>query len=142
MLHVPLEWHALRPWRGSQHRAFEELCAQLAAAESAAPGAVFERKGAPDGGVECYWRLVSGDERAWQAKFFDRLDDFQWKQLDESVSKALEKHPHLVEYIICVPLDFADPRREGQQFAMDRWRQHVAKWDDWARERNMRVEFT
>ena len=30
---VPIEWRGLRPWRGSQHHAFEELCAQLAAAE-------------------------------------------------------------------------------------------------------------
>jgi hypothetical protein len=56
--------------------------------------------------------------------------------------RPLEKHPRLVEYIVCVPLNFADPRQDGNQFAMDRWRQHVTKWAGWARTRDMCVEFT
>jgi hypothetical protein len=137
-----LNWHDLRPWRGSQHSAFEEVCAQLAAAEPPSAGAAFVRTAAPDAGVECYWHLPTGEEWAWQAKFFSNMGDTQWRQLDESVAKALEKHPRLVEYIVCVPLNFADSRQDGKVSSMDRWRQQVTKWDGWARSRDMCVQFT
>ncbi len=55
-----LDWTAIRPLNGSQAAGFEELCAQLARAESPA-GAKFERKGTPDAGVEC--RTVLGEKR-------------------------------------------------------------------------------
>ncbi|MGO9097480.1 MAG: AVAST type 2 anti-phage system protein Avs2 [Bryobacteraceae bacterium] len=137
-----LNWQDLRPFGGSQNHAFEEVCAQIAAAEPMDTGAVFVRKAAPDAGVECYLRLASGDERAWQAKFFLSMGDAQWRELDESVRKAVEKHPRLVEYIVCVPLDRADPRLDDKAFAMDHWRSHVTKWEGWACESGMRVTFT
>ena len=123
-----INWHDLRPWEGSQHKAFEEVCAQLAGSEPADGGAVFVRKGTPDAGVECYWQLANGDERGWQAKYFETLGEAQWRQLDESVRTALDKHSRLVEYIVCVPLDLADPRLDDQMHTRDRWEQHVAKW--------------
>ncbi|MBI3470758.1 MAG: ATP-binding protein, partial [Candidatus Solibacter usitatus] len=139
---VSLNWQDLRPWQGSQHRAFEEVCAQLAAAETPATGATFVRKGTPDAGVECYWRLVNGQEWAWQTKFFTSMGDAQWRQLDESVRTALDRHPGLVKYIVCVPLDFADPRMDRCVHAMDRWRDHLEKWEGWAREGGKSVVFT
>ncbi|WP_447601033.1 AVAST type 2 anti-phage system protein Avs2 [Nitrospira sp. Nam80] len=136
------EWHKLRSWNGSQDNAFEELCCQLAASEKYSDGSEFVRKAAPDAGVECYWKFPSGEELAWQAKFFTTVPtSSQWKQLDESVSTALQKHPSLVQYTICLPLNREDPRIEKQSWFKDKWDERVRKWTEWASDRNMSVEF-
>ena len=135
-----LDWTTIRPLNGSRSEGFEELCAQLARSESPSD-AEFVRKGHPDAGVECYWLLADGSEWAWQAKYFDTLGSAQWSQIDESVKTALDKHPNLVRYYVCVPLDRPDARVEGQKSAMQRWHEHVAKWKSWACDRGMIVEF-
>lgn len=140
MSRVNIDWKAIRPLNGSRARGFEELCAQLARAESP-PGSRFERKGAPDAGVECYAVLGDGSEWAWQAKYFDGLSDPQWSQLDDSVRTALQKHPRLVRYFVCIPLDRSDARVDRQRSAKDRWDEHVQKWTRCASMRNMSVEF-
>ena len=137
---MQFNWNDIRPLNGSQANGFEELCAQLARAESS-DGAKFERKGTPDAGVECYCILKDGDEWGWQAKYFDTLGTSQWSQLDKSVKTALDKHPKLVRYFVCIPLDRPDARIEGQKSAMERWNECVEKWERWARERSMCVEF-
>jgi hypothetical protein len=137
---VNIDWNAIRPLNGSRANGFEELCAQLARAESPA-GSRFERKGTPDAGVECYAILGDGREWGWQAKYFDGLGDSQWSQLDDSVKTALVKHPRLVRYFICVPLDRPDARIEGRRSAKERWDEHVQKWADWASAHSMTVEF-
>ncbi|HYH05692.1 MAG TPA: AVAST type 2 anti-phage system protein Avs2, partial [Thermoanaerobaculia bacterium] len=142
---MSLNWMQLRPWDGSQNRAFEELCCQLAHAETFPAGSRFTRKGTPDAGVECYWAVPAGEETAWQAKFFTSLDTVQWKQLNESVASALAKHPRLTRYIICLPFDRADPRIEKkgkkQKSAMSEWNAHVKTWTQWAKDRGMVVTF-
>ena len=137
---VAIDWRAIRPLNGSRADGFEELCAQLARAERPT-GSRFERKGAPDAGVECYAVLEGGSEWGWQAKYFDRLGDSQCSQLDDSVKTVLAKHPRLVCYFICVPLDRPDARIEGRRSAKERWDEHVQKWADWASARSMTVEF-
>ena len=139
MSKVNIDWNAIRPLNGSRVNGFEELCAQLARAESPA-GSRFERKGPPDAGVECYAVLSDGSEWGWQAKYFDELRDSQWSQLDDSVKTALEKHSRLVRYFICVPLDRSDARIDGRRPAKDRWDDHVQKWAGWASARGMTVE--
>lgn len=47
---VNIDWSAIRPLNGSRADGFEELCAQLARAESPA-GTCFVRKGVPDAGA-------------------------------------------------------------------------------------------
>jgi len=137
-----MDWANLRTWDGTQARAFELLCGQLAAAESTPPGSIFVPKGSPDAGVECYWRLPNGDEWAWQAKFFrDPPEESQWKQMDESVKVALEKHPRLTRYTFCLPRDREDPRIPEKQCFMDKWNIHVEKWKKLAQERGIEVEF-
>ena len=135
-----LDWRAIRPLNGSRDEGFEELCAQLASSESPR-GAGFTRKGSPDAGVECFSVLENGDEWGWQAKYFHALGDVQWRQLDHSVETALIKHPALVRYYICVPLDRPDARVGGRTSTMERWHQHVAKWQGWASQNEMSVEF-
>jgi len=137
---VNIDWNAIRPLKGSRASGFEELCAQLARAESPT-GSRFERKGTPDAGVECYAILGDDSEWGWQAKYFDDLGDSQWSQLDRSVERALEKHPRLARYFVCVPLDRPDPRINRRRSARERWDDHVQKWAGWASARGMTVDF-
>src|ERR1022692_3347248 len=129
MTNAAMDWHLLRPLEGSQQNAFEELCAQLAGAEKMPEGSLFVRRGSPDAGIECYWQLANGDLHAWQAKFFlDIPKETQWKQIDESVNTALEKHSRLVCYTICLPIDRSDARHPKKKSFMDRWTHRVNKW--------------
>jgi hypothetical protein len=137
-----LNWNSLRPLDGSQQKAFEELCVQLAGGEPMPTGSKFVRKGTPDAGVECYWILPSGGVLGWQAKFFrESLGASQWQQIDESVEKALSKHPDLQQYTICLPIDRADPRETTKQFLMDHWNTHEQKWRARAKQLGLAIEF-
>ena len=144
---MTINWIALRTWNGSQQTAFEELCCQLARGESYSAGSTPLRKGTPDGGVEFFWRKPDGEEHGWQGKFFlSRPDATQWREIDDSVETALDKHPSLTRYVVCLPIDRADPRTttkagRKQKWFMDHWNEHVAKWEGWAAARNMAVEF-
>jgi len=137
-----IDWNSLRPLDGSQPEAFEELCCQLAAREDSLVDSTFVRVGAPDAGVECYWRLQGGDEWGWQAKFFlSPPGSSQWQQIDKSVKRALEKHPRLTRYIVCLPIDRQDPRIEKQKWFKDKWDERVEKWKGWVEEEGMSVAF-
>ena len=135
-----LDWNGIRPLNGSQAAGFEELCAQLARSESPID-AKFHRKGSPDAGVECFSVLPGGGEWGWQAKYFTAFGAPQMSQLDESVKRALDKHPQLVRYFVCIPIDRPDARLPGQTSALERWKSHVQKWQGWAQDRGMEVEF-
>ena len=140
MSQVALDWNSIRPLNGGRDKGFEELCTQLARAEMPS-GATFVRKGTPDAGVECYVILSDGAEWGWQSKYVDGLGHSQWSQINGSIKTALEKHPKLVRYFVCVPVDRADARIQGQKSAKERWDDHVAKWNNWASDRGMTVEF-
>ena len=138
---MTLNWNGIRALNGSQHTGFEELCVQLARAESSETGEFF-RKGSPDAGVECYCVLDDGSEWGWQAKYFiNALSRNQWRQLDRSIETALEKHPALTRYFVCIPRDRSDARSPGQTSEMRRWDEHVDKWRGWARDRCMDVQY-
>ena len=47
----------------------------------------------------------------------------------------------MVRYFVCLPLDLPDARRTGQQSALQRWNKNVEKWNCWAHERQMSVDF-
>lgn len=137
---MAINWSGIQPLNGSQEKGFEELCAQLARAETPVE-ADFRRKGIQDAGVECYCILSDGSEWGWQAKYFSTLGNSQWSQLDKSVKRALDRHSELTRYFVCVPMDRSDARIGNQQSSMQRWDNHAQKWCDWARDRNMCVEF-
>lgn len=136
-----IDLSAIRPLNGARTEGFEELCSQLARVERPA-NSHFVRKGTPDAGVECYAILEDGSEWGWQSKYFDSFGSSQWQQLDESVETVLAKHPKLVRYFICVPLNRPDARIPGRQSAMEAWDKRVIKWEGWATAKGMRVEFT
>lgn len=136
----PIDWKQIRPLKGSQQSGFEELCSQLARADRPSE-ARFIRKAPPDSGVECFAVFPDGREWAWQAKYFDRLGNSQWAQLDKSVKKALDGHPELVRYYVCLPMDLPDGRKNNSRSALKRWEERKCQWLAWARERQMQVEF-
>ena len=136
-------WKYLRPFNGSRNLAFEELCCQLAAYEEDVPAdSVFERKGTPDAGVECYWVIPNKDEWGWQAKFFQEIPNAkQLAEIDLSVKKALSKHPKLKRYYICLPLDKPDAKIPNQKSFAKKWEERVSKWEKWASHNKMDTEF-
>lgn len=139
---MSIDWASLRPLEGSRHKAFEELCSQFASAEPVPTGSKFIRKGAPDAGLECYWKLPSGDGWGWQAKFFlSNPGASQWAQIDESVKRAFSSHPNLTRYFICFLLDRPDPRKGGEIWFMDEWNDHEKKWIKLAKDRGLTIEF-
>lgn len=75
------DWHNIITFNGTEANAFEEMVCQIAMGENPGPDAKFERKGTPDGGVECYWKLTDGREFAWQAKYFNDLDASEWASI-------------------------------------------------------------
>ena len=100
------------------------------------------RKGSPDAGVECFYVFPNGKEWGWQAKFFSSaMTPAQWKQTDDSVRTALDKHPCLERYFVCVPHDRSDARIKGQMSELEHWIARVQKWQGWAEARGMDVEF-
>lgn len=120
-------------------KGFEELCAQLARAETDV--GEFVRTGNPDAGVECY-RILANGEHGWQAKYFLKTPNAQqWRQIDESVKAALDGHPNLTRYVVCVPVDLPDSRPTKGKSARDRWNARVQKWQENAQKRGMNVKF-
>lgn len=134
------DWGSIRPLQDSQRKGFEELCCQLARSEVPSD-ADFRRKGDPDAGVECIAR-VSEEEWGWQAKYHtSTLNESQFQNIDDSVEKALDNHPALARYYVCVPVDRPEGGKEDVTYMMDRWDNHKKKWDKWAEERGRSVRF-
>jgi hypothetical protein len=139
---TPLSWQDLRSWNGSQHNGFEKLCSQLASQERVPDGGRFIAKAPPDAGVECYWIFPDGKEWVFQAKFFTTVPGkAQWAQLDESIKRALTKHPQLSRYTVCLPIDRSDPRVGKRKSFKDDWDRHERKWLTWATRAHRHVTF-
>lgn len=144
-----IDFSRIRAFDGSQDGGFEELICQLAHLDPPNSACSFERKegAGGDAGVECFWKLKNGKEHAWQAKYFmDRIEDSQWGQINESVEKALERHPNLVEYYVCIPQDLPDSRKKGKggkpvKSARDKWNEYHAAWVSLAEQKGMKVQF-
>ena len=104
-----INFENIRPYDGSRHSGFEELCSQLASLETAPAGATFYRKGrGADAGVECCRRHPDGTEVGWQAKYLFAWNASLAAQLNDSIRTALDRHPQLVEYVVCIPFDLSD----------------------------------
>ncbi|MEW5552794.1 hypothetical protein ABGT22_23235 [Peribacillus frigoritolerans] len=143
-----INFSQIRSYDGSQDNGFEELICQLAHLSPPENSDYFVRKegAGGDAGVECYWKLKDGSEHAWQAKYFlAPLNAGQWEQISESVETALNKHPKLSVFYVCLPRDWTDSRkvRKGKvvKSAWDIWIEHTQKWTDLASSKGMNVEF-
>ncbi|AXE62806.1 hypothetical protein BBF93_00215 [Hyphomonas sp. CACIAM 19H1] len=139
-----IRYQDIRPYAGSQNTGFEELVSQLAYLETRPADSRFFRKGAgADGGLECFVRLSSGKEKGWQAKYVFGWDASLQAQLNTSIKRALEKHPDLDHYIVCLPFDPPDGRKAGQKSALQKAKEWLEGWEQNSEviARAMRIEF-
>ena len=133
----------IRPFDGSRHAGFEEMCCQLASLEPASSGENFYRKGhGGDAGVECYRRRADGMEVGWQAKYLFHWSDSLQTQLDHSIRRALDKHPQLVEYVVCLPFDLSDSRTGKGKTTREKWNAWCVKWKEFAAEQRRELTIT
>lgn len=113
----------IRSLDGKQSQGFEELCVQLLpwlVAESVERVVRIDGRGG-DGGVEAIVRTSSGLCVGLQSKFFSDLGRPQWAQVDKSVKTAIDKHPELNRYLVCVSLE----RTPAQ---IKKWNDLVVAW--------------
>ena len=146
---VDINFKNIRAYDGSQQNGFEELVCQLARLMPPEDAKSFIRKegSGGDAGVECFWLCSDGSEYAWQAKYFtEALDSSQWSQIDESVESAINKHPNIRRYYVCVPRDRTDSRRKNKMgepvvTALDTWNLYRKKWEKMALAKGHEIEF-
>ena len=139
MLANTIDWKDIKSYEHSQNTAFEEVVCQLAYNENKENGQYIRVK-APDGGVESYLILDNEEEIGWQAKYFCDIQDSQFKQIKESFKTAITKHPNLVKYYVCCPIDRADPRIPDKKYLQDRWNDFVKDCEAIASGKGMTVE--
>ncbi len=141
-IEMTLNWLNIRTIGNSLNLGFEEFVTQLARKEDIPNKKRFIRKGSPDAGVECFWILEDDSEWAWQAKYFiSSLTSAQWGEIDTSVRNVIQKHKNVEKYIISMPIDPPDARIEGQTSLLQKWDEHVDKWEEWAEVEDMEIEF-
>ena len=121
------EWNKIISLNGGQANAFEELICQNAMSECEPNFKEFERVGTPDGGVECYWICKDNSEWGWQAKYYETLGASEWNSIKTSLFDAVETHPQLSKYFICVPHNLSDSRR-GKKTQKSIWEEYKKKW--------------
>lgn len=131
----------IREHGGHQDRAWEELAYQLAADMDQIPGdSVWERRGTPDGGIEfsCTFERGSRRERwAWQAKYLFSLDSKAFGQMGDSFKDAIDSDPAITRYLFVVPVN--RPAGAHGKSALKKWKEYVAEWVQYARERSIDV---
>ena len=139
MLANTIDWKDIKSYEHSQNTAFEEVVCQLAYNENKENGQYIRVK-APDGGVESYLILDNEEEIGWQAKYFFDIKDSQFKQIKKSFETAITKHPNLVKYYVCCPIDRADPRIPDKKYLQDRWNDFIEDCEAIASGKGMTVE--
>jgi hypothetical protein len=76
-----------------------------------------------------------------QAKFFlTSPGGSRWTQINESVKRALESHPRLTKYYVCLPMDRSDARKENQNSFQDKRYEWAVKWEFLANSKKMTVD--
>jgi hypothetical protein len=139
---VSVDLGNIRPIEDSRRKGFEELCSQVAHKFEEIPASwKYTRIGDPDAGIECKWKSPEGEIWGWQAKYVDRINNESLSQIDSSVKQALKNYPNLSRYFVCVPCDRPHSPREGIKTALEKWNDRKEKWEKWAEEEGMDVEF-
>lgn len=113
-----MNWQHFQTYNEAVTRAFEVMCNQLFELwinrkykENKQSFVVVNGAGG-DGGVESYAVLKSGKEIGVQAKWFpDSITASQFNQIKESILTAIEVHPQLIKYIVCIPRDLSNTKK-------------------------------
>ncbi|MFB6282954.1 MAG: NACHT domain-containing NTPase [Halobacteria archaeon] len=141
-MNVSVDFDNIRPVEDSRRKGFEELCSQVAHEFEEVPDNwKYTRIGDPDAGIECKWESPDGEVWGWQAKYVDNIDNSSLSQVDRSVRQALDNYPNLSRYFVCVPCDRPHSPRDGVKTALEKWNDRKDKWEEWAEEEGMDVEF-
>lgn len=113
-----MNWQHFQTYNEAATRAFEAMCNQLFELwvnreyRDTKQSFVVVNGAGGDGGVESYATLVTGEEIGVQAKWFpDSISTSQFNQIKKSIITALEVHPKLVKYIICIPRDLSNAKK-------------------------------
>jgi len=139
---IAVNFDRIRPVEDSRRSGFEELCSQIAHEFEDVPDTwKYTRLGDPDAGIECKWESPEGRVWGWQAKYVDGINNDSLSQVDSSVRKALDNYPNLSRYFVCVPCDRPHSPRKGIKTALEKWNDRVDKWEEWAEEKDMDVDF-
>lgn len=121
-----ISFERIRLHRGSRDHAFEELCCQLAGLETRPGDAEHYRKGrGSDGGLECFTSFADGTETGWQVKYYWKMDSSLTGSLTKSYTAALENHPDLTCFIVCLPFDL--PAGSRGKTALKTWTEWKAQ---------------
>ena len=129
-----MNWHHFQTYNEAATRAFEAMCNQLFELwidreyKDTKKSFVVVNGAGGDGGVESYATLVTGEEIGVQAKRFpDSITTSQFNQIKNSILTALEVHPKLIKYIVCVPRDLSNLKK-GKDGKIVRETEYL-KWD-------------
>ncbi len=130
-----INFQKIRAFQGGKREAFEELCCQIYhrnPGKKLPENSKFHRyRGAGgDGGVEAISVLPDGTKWGVQSKFFNNLGSSQFRQMTDSLQKAVHNHPELTRYIFCFPLDPTGPTSGGR-----RGKSQTEKLEKWKKER-------
>ncbi|QWF15228.1 hypothetical protein [Lysobacter capsici] len=128
-----VDFISVRPHRGSQNNGFEELVVQLARRRPPLDAKEFRRiEGAGgDAGVEALWLKNDGSSIGIQAKYFLRVRDIDWAQIDESIATTLKHRPEVNVYQIAIACDLTDKggvKGRGRT-GWATWDEHVKRWE-------------
>lgn len=113
-----MNWQQFQTYNDAPTRAFEALCNQIFElwvnreyGDNKKSFVVVNGAGG-DGGVEAYATLVNGNEIGVQAKWFtNSISTSQFNQFRKSILTALDVHPNLEKYIVCIPKDLSNSKK-------------------------------
>lgn len=122
-----IDFQKIRPLKDTRHKGFEELCVQIFRSSFSSMTRFYRvDDGGGDGGVEDIAIRENGNKIGLQAKFFEKLRQTQWSQIDKSVRTALQSHaPDLLEYRIACPCDRSKDSTT--------WNNYCVKWQGFAK---------
>lgn len=113
-----MNWQHFQTYNEASTRAFEAMCNQLFELwinreyKDTKQSFVVVNGAGGDGGVESYATLVTGEEIGVQAKWFpDSIATAQFNQIKSSILTALEVHPQIIKYIVCIPRDLSNLKK-------------------------------
>lgn len=114
---MSIDWSKLKPYKRTKQKSFEQLCYQIATREFEHLGVFtsIDDSGGGDG-VEFYFSLPNKEIWGWQAKYYEgsvRLNESGRKvQIIKSFRKAIEIHPNLTKWYLCLPMDLTTGEKE------------------------------
>ncbi len=100
---------------------------------------VFVNGAGGDGGVEAYAQLIDGQVVGLQAKWFrEPLQSSQIGQIEKSLSTAATVRTKLSRYVVAVPRDLSDPKRDISKATKRKTQSETERdrWDEFVEQSN------